>query len=165
MFDRVTHFSVWVTDQDQALEFYVGKLGLEVHTDLKLEFMRWLTVTVPGDRHQQIILAPLASPIIDPQNADRARDLLSKGYMGTIILSTPDCRATWTFRDIVGTSPRAFRTRAREEQQSAVHEKLLADGVEFTQEPLEQPYGIECVARDPFGNQIRIAQAAPSSAP
>jgi catechol 2,3-dioxygenase-like lactoylglutathione lyase family enzyme len=139
MFDRVTHFSIWVTDQDQALEFYVGKLGLEVHTDLKLEFMRWLTVTVPGDRHQQIILAPLASPIIDPQNADRARDLLSKGYMGTIILSTPDCRATY--------------------------EKLLADGVEFTQEPLEQPYGIECVARDPFGNQIRIAQAAPSSAP
>jgi AraC-like DNA-binding protein len=117
------------------------------------------------ERAEQIILAPLASPIIDPQNADRARDLLSKGYMGTIILSTPDCRATWTFRDIVGTSPRAFRTRAREEQQSAVHEKLLADGVEFTQEPLEQPYGIECVARDPFGNQIRIAQAAPSSAP
>jgi catechol 2,3-dioxygenase-like lactoylglutathione lyase family enzyme len=134
MFDRVTHFSVWVTDQDQALEFYVDKLGLEVHTDVNLDFMRWLTVALPGDRHQQIILTPLAPPIIDPENADRARDLLSKGYMGTIILSTPDCRATY--------------------------EKLRADGVEFTQEPLEQPYGIECVARDPFGNQIRIAQPA-----
>jgi catechol 2,3-dioxygenase-like lactoylglutathione lyase family enzyme len=135
MFSSVTHVSIWVTDQDEALEFYVGKLGLEVHTDLALDFMRWLTVNVPGRRDQQIILAPLAPPIIDPDNADRARDLLSKGYMGTLILSTPDCRATY--------------------------ERLLADGVEFIQEPVEQPYGVECVMRDPFGNQIRIGQSAP----
>jgi catechol 2,3-dioxygenase-like lactoylglutathione lyase family enzyme len=137
MFTAVTHYSIWVTDQDQALEFYVGKLGLEVHTDIDLDFMRWLTVCVPGRPDQQIILAPLAPPVIDPENADRARDLLSKGYMGTIILSTPDCRATY--------------------------ERLLADGVEFTQEPIEQPYGIECAARDPFGNQFRIGQHRPPS--
>lgn len=136
MFSAVTHYSIWVTDQDEALDFYVGKLGLEVRTDLKLDFMRWLTVNVPGRPEQEIILAPLSPPVIDPENADRARDLLSKGFMGNLILSTLDCRATY--------------------------EKLLAAGVEFTQEPVEQPYGIDCAARDPFGNQIRIAQQAPA---
>jgi catechol 2,3-dioxygenase-like lactoylglutathione lyase family enzyme len=136
MFTSVTHFCIWVTDQDEALEFYVGKLGLEVHTDVQLDFMRWLTVSVPGDSQQQIVLAPLAPPIIDPENADRARDLLSKGYMGNFILSTPDCRATY--------------------------ERLLAAGVEFTQEPVEHPYGIDCAARDPFGNEIRIAEQGPA---
>lgn len=135
MFSAVTHYNIWVTDQEEALDFYVGKLGLEVHTDLELDFMRWLTVNVPGQPEHQIILAPLAPPVIDPQNAERARDLLSKGFMGTLILSTPDCRDTY--------------------------EKLLAAGVELTQEPVEQPYGLECAARDPFGNQIRIAQQRP----
>jgi uncharacterized glyoxalase superfamily protein PhnB len=101
--------------------------------------MRWLTVNVPGEPGQEIILAPLAPPVIYPENADRARDLLSKGYMGTFILSTPDCRATY--------------------------EKLLAAGAEFTQEPVEQPYGMDCAARDPFGNQIRIAQQVPPASP
>jgi catechol 2,3-dioxygenase-like lactoylglutathione lyase family enzyme len=136
MLTAVTHYSVWVTDQDEALEFYVGKLGLEVHTDVQLDFMRWLTVSVPGESRLQIILAPLTPPVIDPENADRARDLLSKGFMGSFIFSTTDCRATY--------------------------ERLLAAGVEFTQEPVEQPYGIDCVARDPFGNEIRIAEQGPA---
>jgi catechol 2,3-dioxygenase-like lactoylglutathione lyase family enzyme len=134
MFSAVTHYNIWVTDQDEALEFYVGKLGLEVRTDIQLDFLRWLTVSVPG-QPQEIILAPLEPPVIDPDNADRARDLLSKGYMGNFILSTPDCRATY--------------------------EQLRAAGVEFAQEPVEQPFGIDCALRDPFGNQIRIAELAP----
>jgi catechol 2,3-dioxygenase-like lactoylglutathione lyase family enzyme len=136
MLTAVTHYSVWVTDQDEALEFYVGKLGLEVHTDVQLDFMRWLTVSVPGESQVQIILAPLTPPVIDPENADRARDLLSKGFMGSFILSTPDCRTTY--------------------------ERLLAAGVEFIQEPVEHPYGIDCVTRDPFGNEIRIAEQGPA---
>ncbi len=136
MFTSLTHFCIWVTDQDEALAFYVGKLGLDVHTDVRLEFMRWLTVSVPGASQPQIVLAPLAPPLVDPQNADRARDLLSKGYMGNLILSTPDCRATY--------------------------ERLLAAGVEFTQEPVEHPYGIDCAVRDPFGNEIRFAEQGPA---
>jgi catechol 2,3-dioxygenase-like lactoylglutathione lyase family enzyme len=136
MFTGVTHYTIWVTDQDEALEFYVGKLGLEVHTDLQLDFMRWLTVSVPGASQLQIILAPLAPPVIDPENADRLGDLLSKGLLGNFILSTPDCRAAY--------------------------ERLRAAGVEFSQEPVQQPYGIDCAARDPFGNEIRIAEQGPA---
>src|SRR3712207_3705501 len=132
MFTAVTHYSVWVTDQDEALEFYVGKLGLEVRSDVQLDFMRWVTVGVPGEPRPQIILVPLSPPLVDPENAERARDLLSKGFMGNFILSTPDCRATY--------------------------ERLLAAGVEFSQEPVEQPYGVDCAVRDPFGNEIRIAE-------
>ena len=137
MFSAITHYNLWVTDQDEALEFYVGKLGMEVHTDLRLDFVRWLTVNVPGRRDEQLILSPLGPPVMAPDNADRARDLLSKGVLGVFILSTPDLRATY--------------------------ETLVARGVEFTQEPTEQPYGMDCAARDPFGNQIRIQQvnAAP----
>ena len=133
MFSAVTHYNIWVTDQDEALEFYVGKLGLEVRTDIQLDFLRWLTVSVPG-QPQEIILAPLEPPVIDPDNAGRARDLLSKGYMGNFILSTRDCRAAY--------------------------DRLRAAGVEFTQEPIAQPWGTDCALRDPFGNQIRIAEPA-----
>lgn len=132
MFDAITHFTVWVTDQDEALAFYVGKLGLEVTADIDLDFMRWLTVAVPGAPQQQIILAPLGPPIMAPDDATTARELLSKGALGSFILSTPDCRATY--------------------------ETLLASGVEFTEPPTEQPYGIDCAARDPFGNQVRISE-------
>jgi catechol 2,3-dioxygenase-like lactoylglutathione lyase family enzyme len=138
MFTALTHYNVWVTDQDEALAFYVGKLGLEVHTDVQLEFMRWLTVNVPGRPEQEIILAPLGPPFVDPENAERARDLLSKGLLGTFILGTTDCRATY--------------------------EELRARGVEFTEEPTEQPYGIDCAGRDPFGNQFRISQPLTSPA-
>ena len=132
MFNAVSHYGIWVTDQDEALDFYGGKLGLEVKADMRLEFMRWVTVNVPGKPEQEIILVPLEPPIIDPENGKLARDLLTKGYLANFILSTPDCRATY--------------------------EKLLAAGVEFTQQPIEQPFAIDCAARDPFGNQIRIAQ-------
>jgi catechol 2,3-dioxygenase-like lactoylglutathione lyase family enzyme len=134
MFDAITHYNLWVTDQDEALDFYVGKLGMVVNTDVQLDFVRWLTVNVPERPEQQIILSPLAPPLVTPDNADAAQDLLSKGLMGLLILTTPDCRGTY--------------------------ERLRALGVEFTQEPTENPYGIDCAMRDPFGNSIRITQPA-----
>jgi catechol 2,3-dioxygenase-like lactoylglutathione lyase family enzyme len=136
MLTAVTHHTIWVTDQEEALAFYVGKLGLEVHSDVQLDFMRWLTVSVPGQPRPQIVLVPLSPPVIDPENAERVRDLLSKGLLGNLIISTPDCRATY--------------------------ERLRAAGVEVSQAPVEQPYGIDCAVRDPFGNEIRIAEQGPA---
>jgi catechol 2,3-dioxygenase-like lactoylglutathione lyase family enzyme len=56
MIKQITHSQIYVLDQDEALEFYVGKLGLEVNTDADLGFMRWLTVNVPGDPDHEILL-------------------------------------------------------------------------------------------------------------
>ncbi len=134
MFNALTHTQIWVLDQDEALDFYVGKLGLEVHTDVQLEQMRWLTVNVPGQPDREVILmAP--GPPLDPDTAEQVRDLLGKGALGTAILTTDDCRATY--------------------------QALRAKGVEFTEEPVDRFYGTDCALRDPFGNHIRISQPAP----
>ena len=127
--------SLYVTDQDQALDFYVGKLGLAVHTDADLGFMRWLTVCVPGDPDREILLEKVGNPYMDNDTAAAARELLSKGATaGHLFFTVEDCRKTF--------------------------DELVARGVEVTQEPTEQPYGIDCGMRDPFGNSIRFSQPA-----
>jgi catechol 2,3-dioxygenase-like lactoylglutathione lyase family enzyme len=135
MLKAITISHVWVLDQDEALEFYVGKLGLEVKQDIPLGFMRWLTVGVPGNEERQILLELPAPPSVDEAAAEQIRELVSKGATGfTVGFTTDDCRATY--------------------------QRLLDQGVEFTQEPVERFYGTDIGLRDPFGNHIRITQPA-----
>ena len=132
--------SVYVLDQDQALDFYVGKLGMEVHTDIDLGFMRWLTVCVPGQADRQVLLEKPGAPSMDEKTADQVREMVSKGASGGhLFFTTDDCRGAY--------------------------DRLKAKGVEFTQEPTEQPYGIDFGLRDPFGNHIRISQPKEMTAP
>jgi catechol 2,3-dioxygenase-like lactoylglutathione lyase family enzyme len=127
--------SLFVLDQDEALDFYVGKLGLEVNTDQDLGFMRWLTISVPGDPGREILLEKPGPPAMDGETAETVRELVTKGATGGWIgFMTDDARATY--------------------------EELLAKGVEITQEPTEQSYGIDFGLRDPFGNAIRVLQPA-----
>ncbi len=135
MINSIRLSQIFVTDQDEALDFYVGKLGLEVHTDADLGFMRWLTVSVPGDPDREIFLEKPGEPGYQEATAEQIREIVSKGAGGGWIgFATDDCRATY--------------------------EELVAKGVEFSQEPVEQSYGIDCALRDPFGNHIRIIQLA-----
>jgi catechol 2,3-dioxygenase-like lactoylglutathione lyase family enzyme len=132
MLDSISISSIYVLDQDEALEFYVGKLGLEVDTDADLGFMRWLTVRVPGEPGRQILLERPGPPSMDDATAERVRELVTKGAVGWIGFRTTDCRATF--------------------------EALKARGVEFSDEPTERNYGVDCALRDPFGNAIRIVE-------
>ena len=135
MFDGINLSHIFVLDQDKALDFYVGKLGLEVSEDLDLGFMRWLTVRVPGDTIRAVLLETPGPPSMDEATAAKMRELITKGATGfTLGLTTPDCRKTY--------------------------EELKARGVEFTSEPTEHFYGIDCGFRDPFGNQLRFVQLA-----
>jgi catechol 2,3-dioxygenase-like lactoylglutathione lyase family enzyme len=134
MLNAITHSSIYVLDQDEALEFYVGKLGLEVNTDADMGFMRWLTVNVPGDPAREILLEKPGPPAHDDATAEQVRELVTKGAAGVTIFTTPDCRQTY--------------------------DELVQRGVEFTQEPVERFYGTDCALRDPFGNAIRITQPA-----
>ena len=125
--------SVFVLDQDQALDFYVGVLGLEVHTDADLGFMRWLTVCVPGDRGRQILLERPAPPSMDEATAAQVRDMLTKGAAGGwIALATDDPQATY--------------------------DALVAKGVDITDEISAKDYGTDFGIRDPFGNRLRIGR-------
>jgi catechol 2,3-dioxygenase-like lactoylglutathione lyase family enzyme len=136
MITSLTHSAIIVLDQDEAIDFYVGKLGLEVNIDADLGFMRWLTLSVPGEPEREIVLELPGPPAMDDATAGQARELVTKGATGGwLIFRTPDCRKAY--------------------------EELRAKGVEFTQEPTEQSYGTDCALRDPFGNHIRISEPAP----
>ncbi|HEY8738099.1 MAG TPA: VOC family protein [Candidatus Dormibacteraeota bacterium] len=138
MFNALAISSLYVLDQQQALDFYVGKLGLEVNTDQDLGFMRWLTINVPGN-DRQILLEKPGPPAIDAKTAEQVRELLTKGATGGhLFFTTADCRKTYN--------------------------ELRGKGVEFTEEPTERPYGIDCGLRDPFGNHIRFMQPLPVAA-
>lgn len=97
--------------------------------------MRWLTVYLPSDPEHKLLLEVPRPPHITQETADQIRDLLTKGNLGVVfIATTDDCRRTY--------------------------DELRANGVEFVQEPVEQPYGTDCALRDPFGNYLRIPQPA-----
>ena len=139
MLNSINISHVFVTDQDQALDFYAGKLGLEVNDDMDLGFMRWLTVRVPGHPERYILLEKPGPPAMDEATAAQIRELIAKGASGFALgFTTDDCRK--------------------------LYEELLAKGVEITQEPVEQFYGIDMGIRDPFGNHIRIVEFKPVSA-
>jgi len=133
MFNAIRIHAVNVLDQDEALDFYVGKLGFEVTNDVDMGFMRWLTIALPSDPERHVLLEVPGPPALSEETGAQVRELLTKGALGVaFIVTTDDCRATY--------------------------EELRAKGVEFTQEPVEQPYGIDCALRDPFGNHIRVTQ-------
>ncbi|MEH1017542.1 VOC family protein [Micromonospora sp. CPCC 206060] len=134
--DKITRSQIYVLDQDEALDFYVGKLGMEVNTDQDLGFMRWLTVNVPGDPEREILLEKPGPPAMDPATAEQVREMLTKGALGgTLFLTTDDAHKTY--------------------------EDLVAKGVDITDEPVDRPYGIDFGIRDPFGNRLRIGQMHP----
>ena len=135
MLKRISHTFIHVLDQDEALDFYVGKLGMVVSTDADLGVMRWLTVNFPGEEDLQLVLMMPGPPAYDDATAAEIRELVAKGAAGGgLILETDDCRKTV--------------------------EELKAKGVEITQEPEERFYGIDAGLRDPFGNPMRITQPA-----
>ena len=138
MLNSINISHVFVFDQDEALDFYVGKLGLEVSSDQQLGFMRWLTVRVPGDPTHDILLEVPAPPGMDQKSAEQMRELISKGASGFAAgFSTSDARKTY--------------------------ETLKAKGVDIAEEPTDRGYGIDFGLRDPFGNHIRIVQFASTS--
>jgi catechol 2,3-dioxygenase-like lactoylglutathione lyase family enzyme len=134
MLTALSYSFIYVLDHDEAVDFYVGKLGLEVGVDADLGPFRWLTVRVPGKSETELVLA---TPEMghDDETAAAIRELVAKGGGNGVIFSVDDCRRTY--------------------------EELLEKGVEFTQEPTEHFYGIDCGLRDPFGNPLRITQPAP----
>jgi predicted enzyme related to lactoylglutathione lyase len=127
---------LWVHDQDEALAFYTKRLGMEVRADVTLPEMgnfRWLSVGPAGQPDIGIVLMAIPGPpMMDAETAEQVRSLMTKGYAGTIFLTTDDCQASY--------------------------EELTARGVEFVERPEERPYGIDSSFRDPSGNHLRLTQ-------
>jgi len=136
MLKQLTNSLVWVHDQDEALAFYTEKLGLELREDATLPEMgdfRWLTVGVVGQPDVSIVLmTPPGPPVFDAETQQQLLALVAKGAASSLFFATDDLRGTY--------------------------EELKSRGVEFSQEPTQQPYGMDAGFRDVSGNQMRMAQ-------
>ena len=135
MLKSLTNVTIWVHDQDEALAFYTEKLGLELRDDVtlpELNNFRWLTVGIPGQDVAVSLVAVPGPPVLDEDTRAQILNVMAKGAAGGLIFSTDNCQASY--------------------------EELKTKGVEFQQEPSEQPYGIDAGFRDPSGNQARMVQ-------
>ena len=133
MITRLHVTTIYVLDKDEALDFYVNKLGLEVGDDFKQGDYRWLTVRVPGTTDTVVNLEEPGPPLHDEATGAQIRELITKGAMNGLVFQSDDVRALF--------------------------ETLKERGVtDFTQEPTEHFYGTDLGIRDPFGNAIRILQ-------
>lgn len=134
MITKLSVASIYVLDKDEALDFYVNKLGLEKGNDVQQGPYRWLTVRVPGgEGTTEISLEQPGPPLHDEATADQIRELVTKGALNGLVLNTDDVQG--------------------------LYESLKANGVtDFTQEPTKHFYGTDMGLRDPFGNALRIVQ-------
>jgi catechol 2,3-dioxygenase-like lactoylglutathione lyase family enzyme len=136
MLKQLANVQVWVHDQDEALAFYTEKLGLELREDVTVPEMgnfRWLSVGVPGQDDVAIVLMAVPGPpVFEEETRAQIHALLAKGASGGLFFTTDDVHGTY--------------------------EELKGRGVEFTQEPTEQPYGLDAGLRDPSGNQFRMME-------
>ena len=123
---------LYVRDQDEALAFYVEKLGFRVHTDVKNGDYRWLTVQHPEQPSFQLGLVTPGPPVLDAATAQAVRALVAKGAMPPLVLTVADCRAAY--------------------------DRMLAAGVEFTQEPVDRFGTVDAGFRDPSGNGWKMIQ-------
>ena len=124
---------VYVRDQDEALEFYVEKVGFRVHTDVRNGDYRWLTVQHPDQPSFQLGLFYPGPPTLDAATAETLRALVAKGAMPPLVLVVDDCRAAY--------------------------DEMQSRGVEFTQEPIDRYGSVDASFRDPSGNGWKMMQA------
>jgi catechol 2,3-dioxygenase-like lactoylglutathione lyase family enzyme len=124
---------LYVRDQDEAVQFYVGKLGFRVHTDVRNGEYRWLTVQHPEQPSFQLGLFAPGPPVLDAATAQTVRAMVAKGAMPPLVLVVNDCRATC--------------------------EQMRAKGVEFMQDPIDRFGTVDAGFRDPSGNGWKMIQA------
>lgn len=123
---------VYVRDQDEALAFYVDKLGFRVYTDVRNGDFRWLTVQHPDQPSFQLGLFVPGPPVHDAETAQMLRAVLAKGAMPSLVLEVDDCRAAY--------------------------ERMHTLGVEFTQEPTDRYGTVDAGFRDPSGNGWKMIE-------
>lgn len=124
---------LYVHDQDEALQFYVEKLGFRLHTDARNGDYRWLTVQHPDQPDFQLGLFRPQAPTVDEATAQDLNEAVAKGAMPPLVLVVEDCQ-------------KAFDT---------MHKR----GVEFTQEPIARYGSVDASFRDPSGNGWKLVQA------
>jgi catechol 2,3-dioxygenase-like lactoylglutathione lyase family enzyme len=139
MIRRMSHATIFVENQEEALAFYRDKLGFRVHTDAKInDDFRWLTMCTNDDPDfELILLEPKPGMLMDEETSKQMRAIMAKGVLGAGAFNTDDCQGTY--------------------------DELKAKGVEFISAPAQRPYGIEAVFKDNSGNWFSLTQPSEGS--
>ena len=134
MISRMSHATIYVIDQDKAIEFYRDKLGFRVINDVSMDGgFRWITVAPKDQSDFEIVLmGTQAGPMFEEEASTQLRALIASGKLGAGVFNTPNCQATY--------------------------EELSSRGVEFMSPPAERPYGIEALFKDNSGNWFSLTQ-------
>jgi len=133
MIQRMSHTTIYVLNQDDALEFYTKKLGFAVRTDSRMGDFRWLTVGPQEQPELEIVLMEIRPGMVwDEATANQLKEIVRKGVLGAGVFDTDDCRKTY--------------------------DELKRQGVEFLSEPQDRPYGVEAVFKDNSGNWFSLTQ-------
>ena len=139
MIRRMSHATIFVQNQEEALAFYRDKLGFRVHTDAKInDDFRWLTMCTNDEPDfELILLEPKPGMLMDEETSKQMRAIMAKGVLGAGAFNTDDCQGTY--------------------------DELKAKGVEFISAPAQRPYGIEAVFKDNSGNWFSLTQPSEGS--
>jgi catechol 2,3-dioxygenase-like lactoylglutathione lyase family enzyme len=137
MSEGVQVVGLYVRDQDEAVEFYVEKLGFRIHTDARNGDYRWLTVQHPDQPTFQLGLFKPQAPTLDDATAQAVQEIVAKGAMPPMVLVVDNCRTAY--------------------------DRLAARGVEFTQEPVDRYGAVDASFRDPSGNGWKMIEARPDA--
>ena len=134
MIRRMSHATIFVNNQEEALQFYRDILGFKVHTDAMVgPDFRWLTLNTPDNPDFELVLMEIKpGMLMDEPTANQLREVLAKGVLGAGVFNTDDCRGTY--------------------------EELKSKGVEFVSEPADRPYGVEAIFKDNSGNWFSLTQ-------
>lgn len=135
MITKMTHVSIFVTNQERAYDFYTNKLGFKVLQDVPMPGGdRWITVCPPEQPGFEIILSPVTRAQSSETTVKALKELVEKGTFGVGLFTCHDIFATY--------------------------EELKAKGVEFTKPPKKEFYGTEAIFKDDSGNWFSLAQLA-----
>lgn len=124
---KIQTVSVFVDDQQRALEFYTEKLGFTVGADVPMGEFRWLTVVDPASPEgTQLSLEPKVHPAVSPFT-----DALLEDGIPFFVLGVDDV--------------------------AAEYDRLHGLGVEFTQAPIDHGPVVTAVFSDTVGNLVQLA--------
>lgn len=128
MKQSIIHIALVVRDYDEALAFYVGKLGFKLIEDTyqREQNKRWVVVSPPGSHGTTLLLARASKPEQESFIGNQA------GGRVFLFLSTDDF-----WRD---------------------YHAMVAKGIVFIRDPKQAEYGLVAVFKDLYGNLWDLVQ-------
>jgi predicted enzyme related to lactoylglutathione lyase len=131
MITRLSHVTLFVKNQEEALKFYTETLGFQKRMDATFGGFRWLTVSPSDQKETEIVLLEPRS-MFDAATAEKFESLMDEGKLGGAVFCTDDCQKDY--------------------------DSLKTRGVKFRNAPEKKPFGIQATFVDNSNNWFSLTQ-------